>query len=98
MTQRELADALGVSLGKVNYCLKALIGRGFVKVENFRGSKNKRAYAYLLTPEGFSRKAKLTVLYLSMKMMEYDGLKREIEQLKYDITCERGDVRPRGSV
>lgn len=85
MSQRELAEALGISLGKANYCLKALIGRGLVKVQNFRNAKNKTAYAYLLTPEGFRRKAGLTVTYLAMKMSEYDLLKTEIDQLKIDI-------------
>jgi MarR family transcriptional regulator, temperature-dependent positive regulator of motility len=92
ISQREVAEALGISLGKANYCLKALIGRGLVKAHNFRTAKNKRAYAYLLTPEGIRRKAGLTVTYLSMKMAEYDALKMEIEQLKKDLVHTKENV------
>lgn len=97
MSQRELAQALGISLGKANYCLKALAGRGLVKAENFRNARNKSAYAYWLTPEGLARKARLTVMYLSMKMAEYDNLKREIEQLQLDVQSSNGklDSSPR---
>ncbi|MBI4995428.1 MAG: MarR family EPS-associated transcriptional regulator [Rhodocyclales bacterium] len=82
MSQRELAEALGVSLGKTNYCLKALLDRGLIKVQNFRNSKNKAAYAYYLTPEGMRRKAGLTAGFLKRKIAEYQLLKREIELLK----------------
>jgi EPS-associated MarR family transcriptional regulator len=82
LSQRELAEALGVSLGKANYCLKALLERGLIKVRNFRNSRNKAAYAYYLTPEGMRRKAGLTAGFLKRKIDEYEALKREIELLK----------------
>ena len=69
-TQRELAEALGVSLGKANYCLRALVDRGWVKVRNFRANPNKLAYAYLLTPAGLDGKARLTVRFLKRKLDE----------------------------
>ncbi len=81
-TQRELAEALGVSLGKANYCLRALVDRGWVKVRNFRANPNKLAYAYLLTPAGLDGKARLTVRFLKRKLDEYDLLRAEIEQLR----------------
>ena len=81
-TQRELAQALGVSLGKANYCLRALVDRGWVKVRNFRANPNKLAYAYLLTPAGLDGKARLTVRFLKRKLDEYDLLRAEIEQLR----------------
>ena len=82
LTQREMARELGVSLGKTNYCLRALLGKGFVKVQNFRNSTNKRAYAYLLTPEGVAAKATLTRHFLARKREEYDALKLEVERLQ----------------
>lgn len=82
LTQRALARELGVSLGKANYCLRALLGKGFVKVQNFRNSTNKRAYAYLLTPEGVAAKAELTRRFLALKRKEYDALRLEIERLQ----------------
>ena len=85
ITQRELAQELGVSLGKVNYCLKALIQKGWVKANNFKNSKNKSAYAYLLTPKGIERKAQITVRYLRWKLQEYEMLKKEIDQLKTEV-------------
>ena len=85
MNQRELARALDVSLGKVNYCLKALIDRGLVKAQNFRSSDNKLAYAYLLTPSGFARKADLTARFLRRKMAEYEAIRNEIESLKLEL-------------
>jgi len=81
-SQRELADSLGVSLGKANYCLKALMDKGLVKVRNFRNSKNKLAYAYVLTPSGVAAKASLTGRFLKRKMAEYEVLQKEIEELK----------------
>ena len=86
LTQRQLADALGVSIGGLNYCLKALIHRGFVKVSNFRQSKNKFGYVYLLTPEGAFEKAKLTKRFLQRKMQEYEAIKAEIEALTKDAS------------
>lgn len=82
LTQRELARELGVSLGKANYCLRALLSKGFVKVQNFRNSTNKRAYAYLLTPEGVAAKATLTREFLVRKREEYDALRLEVERLQ----------------
>lgn len=81
-TQREMAHELGMSLGKANYVLKALLGKGFVKVQSFRNSSDKRSYAYLLTPEGVAAKADLTKQFLARKIEEYDALKLEIERLK----------------
>ncbi len=85
LTQRQLADALGVSVGGLNYCLKALIQKGFVKVNNFRQSKNKFGYVYLLTPAGASEKARLTASFLKRKMQEYEAIKAEIEALTKDL-------------
>jgi len=82
MSQRELAHALGISLGKTNYCLKALLKKGLIKVQNFRNSQNKLSYAYLLTPMGINVRAELTVRFLKAKRIEYEALKREIAQLQ----------------
>jgi len=84
-TQRELAQALGVSLGKANYCVKALIDKGWVKARNFRNSKNKLAYAYLLTPRGMEQKAAITLQFLRRKVDEYEALKREIADLRREV-------------
>ena len=81
-SQREVAHELGTSLGKANYLLKALLDKGFVKVQNFRNSSNKRGYAYLLTPDGVAAKAELTRDFLARKIEEYDALRIEIEQLR----------------
>lgn len=86
ISQRELAEELGVSVGKANYCLRALLERGFVKVQNFRNSTNKRAYAYLLTPEGIKAKAGLTARFLKRKLVEYESLRHEIEVLKAEAS------------
>ncbi|MFC1605438.1 MarR family EPS-associated transcriptional regulator [Pseudomonadota bacterium] len=85
ITQRELAQELGVSLGKTNYCLKALIDRGWVKVNNFKNSSNKAAYAYLLTPSGIEEKAKITVRFLKQRIEDYEQLKREIAELEAEV-------------
>lgn len=84
-TQREIAQELNVSLGGVNYCLKALVDRGLVKLNNFAKSERKMGYAYILTPEGVSEKAKITVRFLKRKMAEYELLQQEIEQLKSEV-------------
>lgn len=84
LSQREVATSLGMSLGKANYCIKALIEKGFVKAENYRNSNNKLAYFYLLTPSGIAAKAELTRKFLARKMIEYDELKLEIERLKQE--------------
>ena len=81
-TQRELARELGVSLGKANYCLKALIEKGLVKANNFKNSANKLAYFYVLTPRGIEAKAKISVRFLQRKVAEYEALGEEIEQLR----------------
>lgn len=81
ISQRELADKLGISLGKVNYCLKALIDVGILKATNFRNSKNKKAYMYLLTPQGIEQKSMITLRFLKEKIKEYELLKKEIEEL-----------------
>jgi len=85
LTQRELAEELGISLGKTNYCLKALISKGLVKAKNFKNSKNKSAYLYTLTPKGIEAKAKISVGFLQRKIEEYEALKLEIEQLKSEL-------------
>ena len=82
MSQRDVARELGISVGKVNYSLQALVGRGWVKVNNFKNSQNKLAYKYLLTPRGMEEKARLTVRFLRAKMDEYENLKMEIEQIR----------------
>jgi MarR family transcriptional regulator, temperature-dependent positive regulator of motility len=83
-TQRQLSNDLSVSLGKINYCLKSLIEKGFIKVNNFRNSKNKIQYSYLITPKGIEEKAKLTLDFIRIKTQEYDALKQEIESLKQE--------------
>lgn len=88
ITQRELANDLGVSLGKVNYCLKSLIEKGWLKARNFKNNKNKLSYAYLLTPKGVEEKSKLTVRFLKRKIQEYEDLKSEIESLKAEVDSQ----------
>jgi EPS-associated MarR family transcriptional regulator len=83
-TQRELSKEMGISLGKVNYCLKKLTERGWVKLTNFSTSSNKLGYMYLLTPQGIDQKAKLTTLFLKIKIQEFEILKDEISKLKLD--------------
>ena len=85
LSQRQLAAELGVSLGGVNYALKALIERGFVKAENFRKSGNKVAYLYVLTPRGVAEKASLATAFLGRKLEEYEVLRQEIEALKSEV-------------
>ena len=86
MSQRDLARALGISLGKVNYCLQALIDKGLVKANNFKNSRNKKAYMYLLTRRGIVEKSRATVRFLKYKMDEYESLQREIANLKRELT------------
>jgi len=85
LNQRMLADLLGVSLGKTNYCLQALVEKGWVKAQNFRNNKNKLSYAYLLTPSGIEEKARVTIRYLKNKMQEYEILKQEIDDLAKEV-------------
>lgn len=91
ISQRELADQLGVSLGKTNYCLKALLQRGLIKARNFKNNKNKMAYAYLLTPSGLDQKSKLTLEFLQLKRVEYAVLKQEIELLAKKAQSDPAD-------
>ncbi|MDO9049984.1 MAG: MarR family EPS-associated transcriptional regulator [Methylotenera sp.] len=88
ISQRELAAELGISLGKANFCLKALIEVGLLKATNFRNSKNKLAYMYLLTPTGIEEKAKITLRFLKNKMQEYESLKLEIDILNQEVKAE----------
>jgi EPS-associated MarR family transcriptional regulator len=85
ITQRELSSVLGISLGKINFFLRALVEKGFVKVDNFKKSNNKNAYLYYLTPRGMEAKAKTTYLYLKRKMAEYERLEEEIRELQKDF-------------
>ena len=82
LSQRKLANDLGFSLGKLNYCLKALKEKGFIKLNNFKKNNNKLGYAYILTPTGISQKMELTINYMKRKMKEYDELKKEYKELK----------------
>ena len=84
-SQRNLASGLGVSVGKVNYCLRALIARGWIKVNNFRRSDNKWAYVYLLTPSGVAAKVRLTKEFLEKRERDFESLHAEIEQLKSEL-------------
>ena len=85
ITQRELAQKLGVSLGGINFCLKALVEIGHLKINNFQKNSNKSAYLYLLTPTGLSNKAMLATSFLKRKMAEYHALKKEIDSLKSSL-------------
>jgi MarR family transcriptional regulator, temperature-dependent positive regulator of motility len=88
LSQRQLAAELGVSLGGVNYALKALMERGFVKADNFRKSGRKVAYLYVLTPKGVAEKTSLAAAFLVRKLEEYEVLKQEIEALKGEVGSE----------
>ena len=88
MSQRALAEAVGVSVGGMHYVLNALIEKGFVKLGNFTAAQDKRRYAYILTPNGMARKAALARAFLSRKMEEYDALREEIAALKTDLHDE----------
>ena len=81
LTQRQLSKELGISLGKVNYCLQSLIQIGLVKVHNFKNSNDKIQYSYLLTPKGVAEKTKLTISFLKVRTKEYEELKKEVEKL-----------------
>ncbi|MBU6461089.1 MAG: MarR family EPS-associated transcriptional regulator [Proteobacteria bacterium] len=89
LSQRDLAKELGISLGWANYCLKALIGRGLVKVNNFRNSKNRSGYSYYLTPKGIEEKTKITISFLKLKILEYEALRCEIENLQREADQSR---------
>jgi EPS-associated MarR family transcriptional regulator len=85
LTQRELSSRLGLSLGKINFLMRALIERGLIKAENFKNSSNKSAYLYFLTPLGIEEKAKTTYRFLKRKIEEYEKLEIEIQQLKKEV-------------
>ena len=95
LSQRQLASELGVSLGGVNYALKALVERGFVKAGNFRKSGNKVAYLYVLTPQGVAEKASLATAFLGRKLEEYEVLRQEIEALKGEVDSGDSGKRAR---
>jgi EPS-associated MarR family transcriptional regulator len=83
-TQRELSREMGVSLGKINYCIKKLTEKGLIKLSNFKQNPNKVGYVYILTPRGIEEKTKLTFSFLKRKMTEYEILKKEIDELKLE--------------
>jgi EPS-associated MarR family transcriptional regulator len=93
VTQRELADQLGVSLGAVNYCLNALVEKGLVKIENFKASETKWRYIYVLTPKGVAERAALTGRFLARKLREFEQLRAEIEALRGEQAGEVTDAR-----
>ena len=93
ISQRELSQSLNISLGKVNYILRALINKGIVKARNFTNSKNKRAYAYYLTSKGLQEKAKLTVSFFDRMSKEYDKLKAELRELEKEIKVTQLDKK-----
>ncbi len=94
MNQREVSETLGVSLGKVNFCLQALVDKGLIKVKSFRKSQNKLAYAYLLTPIGIAEKSALTARFLKRKMTEYEHLQAEIAALQLEVSGEQASKKP----
>jgi len=96
LSQRDLSNRLGLSLGKVNYVLNALLDKGFLKAERFKNSKKKRAYMYVLTPEGIKKRVELTYHFLKLKVREYDTLKAEIEEMRREINVEGGNSRAEG--
>jgi EPS-associated MarR family transcriptional regulator len=89
LSQRETADILGISLGKTNYCLNALIGKGLIKVQNFRNSRNKAAYLYKLTPAGISERIRVTRRFLARKLLEHAELSDEIQRLRCEVQSHR---------
>ena len=91
-SQRDIARELGVSLGRVNFCLQALVEKGLIKANNFRNSTTRQSYLYLLTPKGMQEKAKVTVRFLKVKLDEYETLKREVAQLQR----EAGSIHQQG--
>lgn len=94
MSQRDIADAVGISVGGVHYCLNALIEKGLVKLGNFSAAQDKRRYAYILTPKGLSEKAALTSRFLKRKMEEYEALKAEIDALQSEMELGAGKAPP----
>jgi EPS-associated MarR family transcriptional regulator len=94
LSQRDVARELGISLGKVNYCLRALMRRGSIKASRFTNSRNKAAYMYLLTPRGIEEKVRLTFKFLRIKLREYETLRDEIEQIRRDAGASRSTHSP----
>jgi len=94
LNQRKLAEALGISLGKTNFCLQALINKGLLKIENFRSNQNKLSYAYLLTSNGIVEKAALTARFLQRKQQEFDAIKAELESLKQEVANQKTASAP----
>ncbi len=91
LSQRALARELGVSVGAANYCVRALVDKGWIKIQNFRTSKDKRAYTYLLTPRGIEQKAQITLRFLQRKEAEYLALEAEIARLRQDVRALHAD-------
>lgn len=89
LSQREVSQSLGVSLGKTNFCIKALIDKGLLKVTSFRKSQNKLAYAYLLTPNGIAEKSEITQRFLKRKIAEYECLQAEIFALQLEVRSDK---------
>lgn len=93
LSQRAISREMGMSLGKVNYCLKAMIDKGIIKARNFYKSKNKSAYSYLLTPKGIEEKSKITMKFLQIKLNEYENLKNEIEEIRKEAAAITADEK-----
>ena len=94
VTAALVAEELGISLGKTNYCLKALINKGMIKAKNFKNSANKRAYLYILTPKGIETKARISIKFLQRKTEEYEALRLEIEELKTELHANKASKHP----
>ncbi|HBI16438.1 MAG TPA: MarR family EPS-associated transcriptional regulator [Desulfobulbaceae bacterium] len=94
LTQRQMAEEMGLSLGKFNYCLKELVKKGAVKIERFTSSDNKAGYMYILTPHGIEEKARITVRFLKRKILEYEELQREIQELRREAELEPCSTQP----
>ena len=88
LTQRQMAEKMGISLGKFNYCLNELVKKGFVKINRFKSSQNKAAYMYLLTPHGLEEKTKITVRFLRRKIEEFEEIKQQIEEISREVESE----------
>ena len=96
LSQREIAQKMGVSLGKTNYCLKALLDKGFIKIRNFYNHKQKKAYIYILTPNGIEEKAQVTYRFLQRKIDEFEIIKEEIESLKSETGLVKSSATKEG--
>jgi len=96
LTQREIADRLDISLGGVNYCVRALTEKGLVKIQNFQNSSNKLGYAYLLTPTGVAEKTALAARFLKRKLVEYEALRAEIDALEQEVRLAQIDGASNG--